>query len=293
MANTITLAQTYISNIQNEVFTQASKASVLNINDQFVTMSKNGKKMQFLKVALQGLAPFSRTGSYVAGDVTATWQEVDPGLDAGRSFGIDVMDSQEMQGYALSALSGQFVREKVAPYYDAYCFNAISSASSILGTAAALSTSAGINAAVRVAKVAMAEENVDIANSYLFITPTKYELAVGAASTEADREAMKGFKGVILVPQTRFYKGVTFYDGTTEGQTDGGYAKTSSTGRDINFMIVEPSALVQGIKHTTSDVVLASTQKDSDKDWYKYRVYGYSAVLDNRVKGVYCHLHTS
>lgn len=293
MANAITLSQNYISNIQNEVFSLASRASVLDINGSFIGMTDNGKKMQILKVALQGLAPYSRIAGYVAGDITATWQEVDPGLEAGRSFGIDIRDSIELQNYALMALSGQFVREKVAPYYDAYCFNAIASTSNILGTAAALTTSAGINAAVRAGKVAMAERNVDIANCILFITPTKYELAMSAASTEADREAMKGFKQIVQVPQTRFYKGVTFYDGTTSGQTDGGYVKTESTGRDINFMIVETSAVVQAVKHTTSEVVRANTQKDSDKDFYKYRVYGYSAVLDNRTDGIYCHLHTS
>ena len=96
---------------------------------------------------------------------------------------------------------------------------------------------------------------------------------------------------VIMVPQTRFYKGITLDAGATGGA--GGYAKTVSTGRDINFMIVHPSAILQPVKLNQVKYFSPDVNQTSDGHLWQYRLYHDAFVYENHVDGVYSHIKAS
>jgi hypothetical protein len=96
---------------------------------------------------------------------------------------------------------------------------------------------------------------------------------------------------VVPVPQTRFYKGVTLDAGATSSA--GGYAKTPSTGRDINFMLIHPSAVVQPTKHALPKIFDPDTNQTADAWLFQYRLYHDAFVYANKVDGIYSHISTS
>ena len=69
------------------------------------------------------------------------------------------------------------------------------------------------------------------------------------------------------------------------GEKIGGYKK-ASTGKDINFMIIHKSALLQYTKHAKMKIF--TPEQDQDGDNYKmlYRIYGLNDAYENKVAGI-------
>ena len=94
---------------------------------------------------------------------------------------------------------------------------------------------------------------------------------------------------VIRVPQNRFNTAITLYDGTTAGQTAGGYIVPAGTSYAINFMIIHPSAVAQVVKHVIPRLFSPQQNLNADAWKYDYRIYHDCWVLDNKVDGIYLH----
>lgn len=275
------------------VYKESALTSVLDSSNARIKPSPDGKTFLVNSISMQGPATYSRTSGFVGGALSNAWQTVTPGYERGRKITIDAMDEQEAILNA-ATVGGEYVRVYEVPEIDAYRFSIYASTSNILSPSeAALSTGQAVLTALVVAQNAMDEANVAKENRYLFITPTLLRLARGVASTGTDIKVLDEFTKIIAVPQDRFYKGVTLYDGTTGGQEDGGYVKTASTGRDLNFMIIQKEAVVQDIKHHVNEIIEPKYNNDSDGYILKFRAYGYVDVLDNKVKGVYAHVKNS
>ena len=69
MANAITLAKIFIP-ILDKIYKNASLTSVLDGNPELVRQGASYNEMIIPKIAMQGLADYSRNGGYVNGDVT-------------------------------------------------------------------------------------------------------------------------------------------------------------------------------------------------------------------------------
>jgi hypothetical protein len=100
--------------------------------------------------------------------------------------------------------------------------------------------------------------------------------------------AIEYFDGmqVVTVPVGRFNTAVTLKDGSTSGQTDGGY---TASGKAINFMIVHPSAVWQTIKHESPRIFAPDVNQSADAWLFQYRVYHDCGVLENKTNGIYLH----
>lgn len=289
----VALGKTYLD-IIDELYKEKSLTAVLDSPETMVKMAQNGQDFLVNSITLQGPAPYSRTSGFVAGAISNAWQTVTPGYERGRKFLLDAMDEKEAHLDAVR-VSSVYVKDAETPEIDAYRFNVYASTANILtvDTPAALTTGQAVLTALGVAQNAMDEQEVSKENRFLFITPTLLRLARGVASTGTDIAVLDEFAQVIAVPQTRFYKGVTFKDGVTEGQQNGGYAKTDSTGRDLNFMIVQKDAVIQALKHKVAEIIEPKFNNDADGYILKFRAYGVADIYDKKVKGVYTHVKNS
>ena len=297
MANSITTVSKYLPYL-DQVYAYASRSAVLDAPADLVRQTADAKTFLVAKTAMQGLGNYSRTDGFVNGDVTLTWESKTLTHDRGRSFSIDAMDDLETLGVAFGTLASEFIRTKVVPEVDAIRFNTYASASGYTPAAAALDASTIVDA-IDAGMTAMKESEVDLTGAYLFITPTLY----GAikSSSKFSRSLSPGENPnrnfgtydeltVIEVPQSRFYKGITLNDGKTSGQTDGGFVKTASTGKDINFMIVHPAAVLQIAKHAKLRVFDPDTNQQSDAYKVDYRIYHDAWAMDNKLDGIYAHI---
>ena len=289
MANAITLAKTFVP-ILDKIYKVASVTSVLDGNPELVRQGANYNELIIPKISMQGLGDYSRNGGYVKGDVTLTNETVKCNFDRGRMFQVDNMDNLETAGIAFGQLAGEFLRTKVAPEIDAFRFATYAGTSGIskISAGATLSTGADVIAAIRAGMSKMDEDEVDANNRYLFITPTLYGLIEDMDTTKS-KEVLKNFAGIQKVPQTRFYTAIDQYDGSTTGEEAGGYIKTATTGADINFMIIEKSAVIQFPKHIAHKIITPDVNQDADAYKFGYRNVGIADAYENKVAGIYLH----
>jgi len=277
----------------DEVYKYASKTAVLDGDPTLVAAGSNAKEIVIPKMTMDGLAAYSRNGGYVGGDVTLTNETVECNFDRGRAFTVDAMDNAETAGVAFGKLSAEFIRTKVVPELDAFRFAKYAGAQGIskINAGASLSTGADVIAALLVAQNAMDENEVPMESRVLFITPTLYNL-ISALDTTKSREVLNSFAEIVKVPQTRFYTAIKQNDGTTTGETSGGYAK-ADTGANINFMVIEKSAAIQFQKHTVNKIISPEENQTSDGWKFCFRDYGIADVYDNKVSGIYLHYAAS
>ena len=82
MANTLARFKKYTDKL-DEVYQHASVTAVLDGDGSLVQMGANAGEMIIPKISMDGLADYSRSGGYVAGDVTLT-NETRPGFHCRR-----------------------------------------------------------------------------------------------------------------------------------------------------------------------------------------------------------------
>lgn len=289
MANNITKFKKYIS-LLDEVYKQASLTSILDSDPQTAQQGANANEIIIPKLSMDGLADYDRNSGYVKGSVTLTNETVQFNYERGRKFSVDAMDNEETAGVAFGKLASEFLRTKVAPELDAFRFAQYAGTTGIskVSAGATLSTGATVIEALRAANNKMDEDEVPYEGRILFITPTLKGLVEDLDSGKS-REVMGAFSNIVKVPQSRFYTQITLLDGSTSGETAGGYTKTASTGADINFMIIHPSALMQYPKHTVNKIISPEENQIDDSWMFFYRAYGLADVYENKTAGIYLH----
>ncbi|MDE7098679.1 MAG: hypothetical protein K2O60_05995 [Ruminococcus sp.] len=285
MANSIALVKKYVDKL-DEVYRLASLTNILESDASTVRQGANANEIMFPKIDMDGLADYSRSGGYVDGDDKLTWETMKFDYDRGRSFSIDAMDNEETIGISFGMLSSSFVRNKVVPEMDAYRFAKYAGKSGITTKSENLTDGTGVCSSITAANIALDEDEVNTEGRILFITPTLYNL-VTALDTYKSKAMLEGFSKIVKVPQKRFYTAINLLDGKTEGEEIGGYKK-STTGKNINFMIIEKSAVMQFTKHIVNKVISPEENQTADAWKFFYRAYGLTDVYENKVKGIYC-----
>lgn len=289
MANSIALVTKFLA-ILDEVYKKNSLTADLDAPTKPVEFG-GAAAVNVLKLSTVGLGTYSRSTGYPAGDVTAAWETLTLAASRGRALSVDRMDNEETLGMAFGRLADEFMRVSVAPEVDAYRFSKYASWSGISSPSqAALSTGDAVVAALRVGTSQMDEDQVPEEDRRLYITPTLLGLVEDLDTTKS-REVLARFSKIVRVPQTRFYKGVTLDAGATADA--GGFTKTPSTGRDLNFMIIHPTAVLQAVKHDNMKYFSPDVNQTADAHLMQYRLYHDAFVYENHVDGIYAHVKNS
>ena len=289
MANSITKFKKYID-LLDEVYKNAALTAGLESDASLAQQGANANEIVIPKMTMSGLADYNRNSGYVQGDVTLTHETVQFNYDRGRKFVVDAMDNEETAGVAFGRLAAEFIRTKVVPELDAFRFATYAGTAGIGKVSAGATLAAGTDvvSALRTAVAYMDENEVPTEGRQLYITPTLLGMVQDLDTTKS-REVLGRFSSVIQVPQTRFYTAIDLYDGTSSGETAGGYIKNATSGKDINFMCFHPSALMQYTKHSVNKVVSPEVNQTSDGWMFFYRAYGLADVYENKVAGIYLH----
>ncbi|GHU69870.1 hypothetical protein FACS1894184_14560 [Clostridia bacterium] len=108
MANTIA-PSTQWAPLFDEAYRLASLTAVLDSPPDMTNWTQNGYQLEIPRMTLPGMANYSRSTGYVAGDVNVATQLVTPTYERGRKFVIDKLDVDEV---CPSRKSGQFLISK-------------------------------------------------------------------------------------------------------------------------------------------------------------------------------------
>lgn len=295
MANSIALAQTYLP-LLDEVYKVSSRTAILDSTKVEIV---NGNTVKVFKTSMDGLGDYSRATGFTQGEVTGTWETLTLGKDRGRSFVIDRMDNEESIGMAFGTLAGEFIRTRVAPEIDAYTFAKMAGATGIdMGAAADITVgTTDVASLVDEAERSMNEHEVPGEGRILFISETAYAALRNKIArtvlndvTGINRE-VESYNGmrIVRVPQSRFYTAITLQDGSSSGQTGGGYVGAKGTGYNINFMVVHPSAITKVVKHVLPRIFAPNEYQAADAWKFDYRIYHDTFVFENKANGIYLH----
>jgi len=284
--NNIALFKQYIDLI-DEVYKVESKSAILESNAALVKNGANAGEFIIPKIDMDGLGDYSRSDGYKAGKVDLTSETVKCDFDRGRVFTVDAMDNEETAGVAFGRLASEFMRTKVVPELDAFRFAKYAGKAG-KKVAAALADGGAVMAAIGAAITYMDDAEVPEEGRYLFITPAHLN-AIKSLDTTKSRELLATLEGrIVKTPQARFYSAIDQLDGATSGEEAGGFKK-NATAKDLNFMMVHKSALIQFSKHTVTKIVTPEENQKSDGWLFFYRSYGIAEVLANKTNGIYVH----
>jgi hypothetical protein len=289
MANSIGLAEKFLP-VLDELYKVSSLTARMDAQTLDFT---SGNVVKVLKLSTVGLGTYSRATGYAAGDVTASWEAFTLANDRGRKFTIDAMDDEETLGLTFGKLAGEFVRTAVAPEIDAWRFHKYAQTSSILAATPATLSATTVLAAIDAAQLAMDEAEVPAEGRILYVSATVNSFLKAALtrvlSTEksADRRVVN-LDGVdiVSVPQARFYTKITLDAGASASA--GGFAKAND-GKDLNFMLVHPTAVCQAVKRENLKVIAPENNPDADGYLVAFREYHDAFVYENKVNGIYIH----
>ena len=237
------------------------------------------------------------------GDATLTWEDHTFTQDRARKFTVDTLDNLETANVSFGMLAAEFIRNYTVPEFDAY---RMASYSSVAGNTveADLTTSAEVLAAIDAASEALDEAEVPEDGRILFVSNNCYKMlknasdvtrTIGEGNDQTFDRQFKVFDDMIVqkMPKSRFYTAITQYDGSTSGQEAGGYIKNATTGKDINFMIIHPSAVIQLVKHTVTKIISPEQNQIRDGWAYYFRAYHDAWAYENKVDGIYLHHKTT
>lgn len=128
----------------------------------------------------------------------------------------------------------------------------------------------------------------------------RFYTAINLLSGDEGEESIGGYEKASAeyekTKDTNYVSGKTYYTksgdtytkftGNTLASGTDYYELVAEEGKDINFMIVEKSAILKWPKHTASDIIVPQNNPDSDAYIQKHRVYGIVDIYENKVAGV-------
>lgn len=287
----INLRKEYVHEL-DKVLCAEAKSNILSGRTDLVREGANANEILIPKLTVGKMKDYDKSNGWLAATPSVEWETVKADYDRGQKVPIDAVDNIETANLLYAQYASEFIRSEAAPELDAYRFAKYAGTSNIGTTdAAALDTGAKVIAALRAAIDGMNDEGVNN-DKVLFISYPCLGLIEDMDSYKS-KAVMDNFTDIIGVPQNRFYTAIDLLDGTTEGETSGGYAKADGA-KNINFLIVSKSAVTQFDKHVQTDIY---SSKDGyigfDGFLYTYRLVTVARVLDNHVKGVYLHKSTT
>lgn len=286
MANTIQKFKKYVVGLLDEVYKNASKTAILDGAPELASQGANADELIIPKIDMDGLGDYDRNSGYTQGDVTFTNETVKCNFDRGRMFTVDNVDNMDTAGMAFGRLSGEFIRTKVVPELDAFRFAtyAATSGADITAHSGSYADGEAVRKAIAAKNDAMTDAEVPAEGRVLFINPVLNGM-IRDMDTTKSKELLAKFAAVVEVPQARFYTAIEQLDGKSEGQKKGGFKKIDS-GFNLNFLIVEKSAVIQYQKHVAPKTVTPEQNQDADAYKFGYRNVGIADTYENKAAGI-------
>lgn len=287
MPNSIAYTQNYTS-LLDEVYKRAACSTCLNSPRRMARAGRNAKEIMIPKIQVSGLGNYTRNVGYKTGSITYEFETKTFNYDRGIKLLADVMDVEEAGVLDCFVAAGsELQRTQVAPEADAFTFSEIAGHDGVTPAEEDFSDAeaADVLASLRGATNAMDEAEVASESRILFITPTLKGVLddFSLANPARSNRVLERFSRIVEVPQARFYTAITLNSGDGD---QFGFAKAAGAS-DINYMVVEKSAVIKFDKHVASRVFSPDELENLDSYMMKYRKYGIVELLDNKLDGVH------
>ena len=278
----------YTDNLDEALVAANPYADLFAANAGMLQWLQKAKEVKVPKFDIEGPVPYTAGGGYNHGKFALEYETVEADYDVARAFDIDPVQDMDTDHLIKKVIMPEYVRTKDTPNLAAYITMKLAQTENIGTDTAALDTAAKVRTALRAATNAMDNANVPGMLRHLYIRPDVIALIEDQETTQS-KAVLARFDKITRVSPSVFYSKITQYDGTTQGQTGGGYVKAED-GLDVNFIVVYEPAVIAGAKYRSLKYVDKAYNVNGDSDVFAPRTVAYCKVKENQVNGVYVHL---
>jgi hypothetical protein len=265
-----------------------------------------GAEVKIPKMSVQGMGDYDRDNGYQQGSVTLEYETRKMTQDRGRKFQIDPMDVDESNFIpTAAAIMAEFQRTQVIPEIDAYRISKIASEAITANKAGMVKYNytpggTGTSALRKVKEGIKAVRSSYNGPLVIHATPDfLMELELELAGKIRDTTFSQGGIDttvpaidnvpIISTPTNRMYTAITVYDGKTDGQKAGGYAKGSKA-KDINFLVLPRTTPIAVTKQDVMRIFDPLTNQNANAWAMDYRRYHDLWILDNKLDSVFVNI---
>lgn len=302
MANTIEYASLFQTALDKQIVQLATSGWMEDNASGY--KYNGGKEIKIPQKDTNGLADYSRSNGHVAGALDFSYQTKTMTQDRGRSFSIDAMDVDETD-FVLTAsgVMADFQAEHVVPEVDAYRYSTI--ASLALASTPTRAETYTLADSTIVAKLyshifKLVDAGVDMANMVITMSVPAYQTLTNNSSIQKKLDVGQFTKGNVT-SEIKFLEGIplvyassdrmktsyVFNDGTTSGQTAGGFTPAAGA-KDIHWIITARSFPVAISKTDVPRIFDPMTNQSANAWKIDYRKYHDLFIPDNKLaKGVF------
>lgn len=262
-----------------------------------------GAEVKIPKMSVDGLGNYDRDNGYVQGAVTLAYGTYTMTQDRGRKFQLDSMDVDETNFVATAgAVMGEFQRTKVIPEIDAYRISKLATTAitaAVTGMVVYGQTIDASSSTLRKVKEGIKAVRELGYNGPLVIHANdtvcmelELELAGRLQNTTWSQGGINTVVPtvdsvpIIATPANRMYTAITLNDGSTSGQTAGGYAAGSSA-KNVNFIVMPQSTPIAISKQDKMRIFDPNTYQKADAWAMDYRRFHDIWVKDNAKNSLY------
>lgn len=296
--NTLEYAKLFQTELDKQVAQQATSGWMESNAGQ--VKYNGGNEIKIPDIVVQGLADYDRDNGFNQGSVTFKYQTHTLTQDRGRTFQLDAMDVDETNfGTTAANVMSEFQRLHVIPEIDAYRYSKLAALAADAGNSGTYTPDeADILDKLYDDIFAIAGRGVDLANMVISISYPAYQVLTKNSQLQKKLDVtqfgqgginltVKSLEGIPLVPvvASRMKSAYVFNDGSTAGQTAGGFVPDAAA-KDINWIISSRNTPI-GISKT--DVVrIFDPQTNQKANAWKldYRKYHDLIVPDNKLATV-------
>jgi len=302
--NTLTYAQIFQSELDRQVAWLAT-TGWMEGNSSRVRYN-GGNEVKIPKILMDGLADYNRDTGHVMGGVTLSWQTRTLTQDRGRRFQIDPMDVDETNFVPTAGtIMGEFQRTQVVPEIDAYRYSKLATYALGTGGNSATATITGTNAINQLLSDLAAFADT-IGGTYIpaivtlspvmknmLASDIRFQNLVNPAVLNQGGLDVRldALNGNVLreAPSALLKSAFVFNDGTTAGQTAGGFTP-AATARNINWIICTPDVPIAISKTDVPRIFDPMTNQKANAWSIDYRKYHDLWVPDNQLKKLFVSL---
>lgn len=296
MANLIETASIFQKELDKAAVEQAT-SGWMELNDKLVKYN-GGSEVKIPKLTLDGLADYDRDKGFVEGSINLSYQTKELTMDRGRKFTFDEHDVDESNFVVTaSTVMGEFQRTQVVPEIDAYRYSSIAAGAITKSRASGGYTPAEADILKKLYYDIAAVQDVVGDDTPLVITMSTSVAAILDMNTQLGKslsvvdftqgginfkvKALNGQHPIIRVGSGRMKTAYVFKDGTTSGQTTGGFAPAAGA-KDINWIICPRTAPIAVSKTDAMRIFDPNTYQDKRAWAMDYRKFHDLWIPDNK-----------
>lgn len=263
-----------------------------------------GDEVKIPQLTMNGLGDYDRDNGFVQGSVTLTYGTYKLTQDRGRTFQLDSMDVDETNFVATAGnVMGEFQRTKVIPEVDSYRYSKIT-ALAIAGSKKTEYTPVADTILAKLRDDIAAIQDIVGEAEPLVITMAMPVAVTLDSSPDIVKKLdvmefaqgnvnlkVKSLDGapIIKVPSARMKTAYVFNDGTTAGQTVGGFVPAEGA-KAINWIIMVRRCPIAVSKTDKVRIFAPDVNQKADAWKLDYRKYHDLWIPNNKLDGVWVNI---